>query len=452
MAVIPTLETGKMAQVAHQVKQEQFEQQRIQLAQRQQAIQVFNNQVNSNMQRLGMQQRQEAAERQAGFKATELAVELGIKYEPGTRSMRPLKPEDPEFAPWKERQAERKAKRPLTLEQRVSLEERREAARVRGAIATEAGKRVVAEPFERAKFGRAVELFNVKQDRFVKDKVVAEERAAGRKLTETERTNAEFRARAEFGQGLKRDIATFTEDLRRERPKDPGKAIDRLDKMRRQAQTGLRSTILSRERALDTFKRRHIEQFDPASGSFNKGGETPAVEADWVRLNSTLDSVVQDAMNDVTKVQQLEGAALTLGATPPAAPPVPMAPEAAPGGAVVAGAEEAAVTPEGQPIAAAEQVEFTQRLGEPSRVAPIPPTPKPRIITFGNKRFMAPTDPAERQRVLGELANLLGNLRTDQQGLAAAKNPADIKELRATVAEDKERIRFLVSQSFQPVQ
>jgi len=176
MALMPGFDTRSAAQVAGQVAQENLqaraqdigqEQFQAGLAQRDRelALQAFQANQRAQIARMEQTRLAEQSARNAALRHTKLAVETGIKFDPASRQYRPLTEDDTEFNSWKERQAERKAKLPLSPDAKIQLarettaavEGAREPFRMRQEQRTEAarGRQFREETLRREQEGRA---------------------------------------------------------------------------------------------------------------------------------------------------------------------------------------------------------------------------------------------------------------------------------------------------------
>jgi hypothetical protein len=139
MALMPGYDTRSAADVAHQVAQERLQQQAQEIQQEQfaagmqqrdqeLALQAFQAQQTAEIRRMEQDRLREAHAQEVAFRALRNAVDLGVKFDPASKTWRPLTEEDAEYTPWKETQAERKLKLPLTPDQQVELARRKTIA------------------------------------------------------------------------------------------------------------------------------------------------------------------------------------------------------------------------------------------------------------------------------------------------------------------------------------
>lgn len=278
MALMVGYDTSNAAQAAHQAATEGIARDELALRSREQALRAFAAKQRAELEKVRIDAANRLRDQEFALRAGEQAVKLGIKYDPVARSYRPLTEDDPEYNPWKEYQAERMAKRPLTPDQQVGLAYRKTYA-----------QNLADQPFEITKEAR---------------KEAATIRTEGRK------EGAEIR-------GEKRDFATWltkqgelvkTEDVKRKKE---------LDAFEMKAQLKHDLTLDAINLRYDLMEQQDINEEQRKAQREEKGKKLAAFQKAWAQY-STATSRFREAVSarglaEQRLLKKLEGQGKDIG-------------------------------------------------------------------------------------------------------------------------------------------
>jgi hypothetical protein len=310
MALMPGYDTRSAADVAHQVAQERLQQQAQEIQQeqfaagmqqrdRELALQAFQAQQNAQLRAAEQARLREAHAQEVAFRALRNAVDLGVKFDPASKTWRPLTEEDAEYTPWKETQAERKLKLPLTPDQQVELARRKTIAvgEAQEPFLVRAGKREAERTQKErvAKFQqRMTELKGVwgqqnKRDvaaakesmnrlKFVQENMNARHKAelATKKLIEQERAKAKAGTAEEKAAAAKAKLEASEEKARYTR-------FQKSTAMAQSAHAALMSAMKARDKAATQEWEKFQKETSWTHWEWGKPEESDIAEEGWFK-------------------------------------------------------------------------------------------------------------------------------------------------------------------------